>query len=810
MLHAFWQDLRYGARALVKNPRFTAVAMLTLALGIGATTAIFSVVHAVLLSPLPYPEPDRLVTLLELSDQGRSMAVGHANFVDWRQQSDSFEGMAVYSGWSGQSTILGGVAPVRAITVPVSADFFPLLGVQALLGRTFLPEESRFGGDPAVVVSQGFWRRQLGGTWDLDDRTLRFGSRTYRVVGVMPEAFRFPAGAELWYPAELSQPMTSRTAHNWNVVARLRPGATLAAARSEMNAIAQRLQTAFADDNDAFGVRVTALRERLVGGVRRPLTLLLGAAVLVLLAASTNLASTLLARAAARQQEMAIRTAIGAGRLRMIRQLLTETVLLTSLGGLAGLGLASVLVRGLLQLRPASLPRLDEVSIDGNVLLFTLAVSVATGLLFGLFPALRASRTDLRQVMTEGPRAGNRRGWLWNVLVGTEVALALVLLVGSSLLIKSFWKLVAVEPGFTADEILTFQVAVPDIQLPDDWNIEEMRREEEKMAAFYREFLPRIAAVAGVESLGFINNLPLSGADASGAFIRQGQQQEDYSNASYRVVGGDYFQALGVPLVRGRLFDDRDAAGPHTVLVNQTFVDRYFADEDPLGQPILSFGMDLWQEDWMTIVGVVGDVRHRGLDRPARPELYVPYEQRASRARGATIVVRPAISAASVMEPIRARLRQLYPQFPVSFTTMDSWIGRSLERERFLMLLLASFATLALLLSAIGIYGVVSYSVAHRSREIGIRIALGASPAKVKRLVMRDTLSIAAAGLVVGLGLAIGLSRWIESQLFETSATDPLLLSAMVATMALAAVAASYLPARRTTAIDPILAIRDE
>ncbi|MEM7353743.1 MAG: ABC transporter permease [Acidobacteriota bacterium] len=810
MLHALWQDLRHGLRVLIKNPRFTAVALVTLALGIGATTAIFSVVHGVLLAPLPYPEPHRLVTLQEVSDQGRRMNVGHANFVDWRTDSSSFEGMAIYSPWGGQSTILGGLSPVRAIATPVSADFFPLLGVEPRLGRTFLAEESRFGADPAVVVSHGFWRRQLGSTQDLDARPLRFGSRTYRVVGVMPEGFSFPEDAELWYPAELSHPAPSRTAHNWGVIARLATPATLAAARAEMQTIAERLQEAFSEENDAFAVQVTELHDRLVGGVRQPLMLLLGAAALVLLAASTNLASTLLARATARRKEMAIRAAIGAGRWRMVRQLLTESVVLTLLGGLAGLGLAWLLVEALLRLRPTSLPRLAEISIDHTVLLFTLAVSIATGLLFGLVPAARASRTDLRQVMSEGGRAGARRGILWNLLVATEVALALVLLVGSGLLIRSFWELLAVEPGFATDQALTFQIAVPDIQVPDEFDLETMRREEAKAATFYDRFLPQIRAVPGVENLGFINNLPLSGFDANGAFIRQGQAMEDYSNASYRVVGGNYFETLGVPLLRGRLFDEREAAGPHTALVNQTFVDRYFDGEDPLGQRILSFGMDLWWEEWMTIVGVVGDVRHRGLARPARPELYVPYEQRAGRARSATVVVAPEISAAGVMEPLRARLRELYPDFPLSFTTMDSLIGRSVERERFLMLLLVSFAALALILSAIGIYGVVSYSVAQRTREIGVRIALGAAPGRVVRLVMRDVLAVAGVGLVAGLGLALGLSRWIESQLFETRATDPLTLTAMAVLMALAAVVASYLPARRTTGIDPILAIRDE
>lgn len=809
MFDALRQDLKYGTRTLWKNPGFTLVALATLALGVGATSAIFSVVDGVLLSPLPYPEPHRLVTLWEESERGHAMRVPEANFVDWRDHGRGFDGMAVYSGYGGLTTVLGGAVPVRAAAVPVSADFFRVLGVEPLVGRVFLDEESRFGGDPAVVVSYGFWRRHLEGSRDLGGRTLRFSGRIYRVVGVMPPGFDFPGGAELWYPSELSEPTPSRTSHNWNVIARLAPGASLDGVRAGMTSLAERIKQEYGDDVDAVGVRVTELRDELVGGIRRPLVLLLAASALVLLVAATNVASTLLARAVARQREIAVRIAIGAGRMRVVRQLLTEAVLLTTLGGLAGLGLAALLVRTLRSVGPASLPRLDEVAVDGTVLLFALTVSIVTGLVFALAPALQASRTDLRGVMSEGVLQGAKPR-VWNLLVGVEVVLATVLLMGSAWLIRSFWELVSVEPGFSTEEVLTLDVTVPGIRIPDDFEFEPYRREEQKMAAFYRDFLPALAAVPGVRRVGLISHLPLDGNDPNGAFVRDGQSLEEYSSASYRVVGGDYFAAMGMPLVRGRLFDSRDVGGPHTALVNETFAERYFRDEDPLGQRIRSFGMDLWWDDWMTIVGIVGDVRHRGLDKPVSPEIYVPVEQRAFRAGSGTVVVKAAASLDSVAAALRTRLGELYPEMPVDVTAMKTIFVRSVERERFTMLLLAGFAAVALSLAAIGIYGVVSYAVAQRTRETGIRIALGAGPGNILRLMMRDSLAVVAVGVAIGWAGAFALRRTLESQLFGTSATDVTTYGAVALVLGLTALGASYVPARRSTGIDPLLAIRDE
>lgn len=812
MFETLWQDLRYGARTLGKSPGFVIVSVLSMALGIGATSAFFSVLHGVLWAPLPYPEPERLMTLAEVSDRGKILRVSHANFSDWRAYSRSFESMALYSDWDSLTTILGGTAPTRSLAVSVSQDFFPTFGVEPLLGRSFTPEESRFGADPTVVVSHSFWQRHLGGG-ALEGKTLRFDGRNYRVVGVMPADFGFPEGAELWLPQELNKPSSSRTVHNWRVVARLSPDATISLARSEMSALARHLMADHGGDDNAADVQVEGLLEKTVEHVRRPLAFLWGASALVLLVASSNLASTLLARAVVRQREIAVRTAMGAHRLRVVRQLVTETVLLTTLGGLAGLGLAAGLVRALRVLGPTDIPRLGEIGIDANVLVFTLGVSLLTGLVFGLFPAIQASKVDLRSAISEcahGGTSGRGRGRMWNVLVGTEVAMALMLLMVSGLLIKSFWELVSVEPGFTAKEVLTFDVSVPDIQLPEEFDLKTYRSWEVKMAVFYREFLQGLQGIPGAEHIGFVNNLPLSGLDVNGSMKRQDWPLDKDFNASYRVIGGDYFAAMGIPVLEGRSFDARDDGGPQVAIINQTFAKNYFPDEDPVGKRILCNGSDLNWVDFMTIVGVVGDVRHQGLGREPRPEFYVPFVQRAYRAKTSVMVVKAETTAASLMGPLRSRIRELFPELPIEFVTMETRLIDSVERERFTMLLLVGFAALALVLAAIGIYGVVSYSVVQRTREMGIRIALGAGPAHVLGLVVRDVLQVVALGSLAGVGGAFALSRLIQSQLFLTSATDPAVFLAMLLVLGVVVAGATYAPARRAMEGDPLLAIRTE
>ena len=810
MFDALRHDLRYGFRNLIRYPAFTAVALATLALGIGATSAIYSVFHGVLLSPLPYPQPDRLLSLRSADENGREMRVPYANFADWRAETPGLTDMAVHSLGSA-NTIQGGDVPVRVRSAAVSAGFFPVLGVTPRRGRTFLPEESRLGADPAVVISDRFWQTHLGGR-PIDTTTLRFRGTTYRVVGVMPPSFSFPSGVDLWYPQELSVPVTSRTAHNWSVVARLEPDAELRVVDAALDTLATRLLAEYADDNWTHSVAVRPLLEELTGSVDRPLKLILGASLVALLVAAINLASTLLARSIARERELAVRAAIGAGRRRVVRQLLTETVLLTLLGGLAGLAVAAFLIRAFRLLAPSSLPRLDAVSVDARVFLFALAVSVATGLAAGFVPALRASRTDLRGVLAEGGRQpGGGRGRAWNLLVAIEVALAVVLLVGSGLLVHSFWKLTSVDPGFTSEEVLTAALTVPEIRLPAEFEIETYRQWEARIEAFYRELLAGLDGLAGARRIGFINQLPLGGSDGSGAVLLEGETDEQKAvQASYRVVGGDYFGAMGIPVVRGRAFAASDASGPHVAMVNEAFVERYFRGENPVGREILSFGMDLDWETWMEVVGVVGNVRHRSLSSEARPEIYVPFEQRSMRALSGVVVVQAEGTAASLADALRARWRELHPELPAELLTMETRRVRSLERERFLTILNASFALLALSLAALGIYGVLSYSVARRTREMGIRIALGARPSSVVRLVVSDAARVVGAGLVLGVIGALALGRLLESQLFDTRTTDPVTFVAVVLVVALAAAVASWIPARRGTRIDPLRAILDE
>ncbi len=812
MFDALRQDLVFGFRALRRSPTFTAVALLTLALGIGATSAIFTVVDAVLFEPLPYEQPERLAALWELSENGRDMRIPHRNFVDWRERTRAFDSMAIYSGFGGTTTAeVPGRAPVRVRVSPVSVDFFRVMGSPAKLGRTFSTEESRLGAAPTVVVSHRFWSRHLGHTPSLDGAVIDFRGDTYQVIGVLPASFNFPAGVDLFYPSELSVPTEARTAHNWNVVGRLKPGVSLERAEQELDAVAKDLKATFGDETDAVGARVRDLREELVGDHRQSLLVLLVAAGMVLLVAASNLASTLLARSVERQREIAIRSAIGAGRLRVVRQLLTETLLLTLLGGLAGLGVAWAVLKVLLTLRPSGLPRLDEISLDGEVWLFTLGVSVLTGLLFGLFPVLRLRRVDLRESLSEGARHGGgpHRGRAWDLLVAGEVALALTLLVGAGLSVRSFHNLTTIDPGFDAGEVVTLQLTVPDLEFPAGFDVEALLPVEKEIATFFAAFLQDLQGMPGVESFGVINELPLSGSDSHGAVLLDGWDVKDYRSASYRVVAGDYFDALDIPIVRGRAFDQREVDGPQSVIINEAFARSFFPDQDPLSQRVQSYGMDIHYDEKMTVVGVVGDVLHRGLRGEPTPEIYVPMDQRAIRASTATLVLEGSVDAAQIVPVLKQRLQQTHPTLPLQIKTMGSVVDKQLDRDRFSLLLIGAFATLALILAALGIYGVVAYSVARRTRELGIRIALGAAPKAVIRQLMVDVLRVVCLGAAVGWVGSYFLGKGLENRLHGVGSMDPMALVTMSLVLILAAAIACWIPARRTASIDPISAMRE-
>lgn len=804
-LEDLMQDIRVGLRTLRKNAGFTAVAVLTLALGIGATTAIFSVVNGILLRPLPYPEPGRLVVVHERQPNGSDNRIAAPNFVDWRQQSRSFTGLAVYQ--DGIVTVLGGEKPVQIEGANVSQDFFPVFRVQPVVGRTFTPDELKDGGPSAAVVSYDFWRNQLGSDRKLAAHQLRILGRSYTVVGVMPAGFHFPGTCDVWIPDDLAGAASaSRTAHNWAAaIGRLRDGVGVARAQSELTDIQARIKTQYGSNVNAVGANVRTLHDELAGSVTQPLLLLLGAAALVLLIACANLGSTLLARGTARQRELAVRAALGAGGRRLVRQLFTESLLLASLGAMAGLVVAELLVRTLVALAPASLPRVSEIRIDGWVLIFTVVVSLLTAILFGLLPARRLARSDPGRVLTSGSRgtASGGRGIQWSVLVGGEVALALVLLVGAGLLIRSFQQLLGVNPGYESAGVLTMNLALPESVYPDDGAIR----------TFYSELFAAIRAIPGVQDVGLTNVLPIESSFWNGDFDIEGRGPgSGYSE--YRVVNGNYFRALGIPLIRGRLFNDNDRAGmPDIALVNQALAHRYWPDESALGKRIRNLGNDSFRygaDRWLTVVGVVGNVQQGALNGGVRATVFVDEAQRPFRARYASVVIRTTVPPSHIVSAVRSRLHQLGPDVPAKFATMDEHVAQSVASRRFVMSVLGFFAEVALILAGVGIYGVVSYQVAQRTREIGVRLALGAGPNRVMAHVLRQGMMLVGIGLIVGVLAALALTRLLSSLLYAVSAGDPITFATVVGLLTAVALLAIYIPARRATRVDPLVAMQAE
>lgn len=800
-MESMWADVRFTLRILKARPAFTAVAVLTLALGIGANTAIFSVVNALFLRPLPYERPDRLVALWEVGDRGNQMHVAAPNFTDWAVRSRSFEALAVHgtTAFGARATVLGTDRPARVWVTPVSEEFFRIFGMQPVRGRPLLPEDFQRPTPTTALVSHAFWQRFLGGSRDAEGRTLRVSGGALEVVGVLPAGFRYPGDTDVWVPASLSG-ATSRTSHNWAAIGRLSAGVTLQDARTEVNAIQARLKARLGPAVDAAGVRLHRLQDEVVGPLRRPLLLLFGAAGLVLLVACVNIASTLLAQGAARQRELSIRVAVGAGRGRIIRQLVTESLVLSAVGAATGVLLAALLLRLVLAAAPADLPRLDAVAIDGRVVLFAVAASACSAMVFGLYPALRTTRGGVADAVRGGNRGNSADGGRgpWSTLVGAEVSMALLLLVGSGLLLKSFWRVVAVDPGFEPAGVLTADLSLPAAKYADD----------EATAGFFRRFLESVRGVPGVTAVGIVNHLPLGGARINGRFEIEGRSADDGGYADYRVVNGGYFEAMGIPLIRGRSFDERDHAdAPHAVVVNQSLVQRYWRGEDPLGKRIRNLANDSWiyGDRWLTVIGVVGDVHHRGLTTDPPPELYVHYAQRPARAASVVATIRTSTAPATITEAVRERLRRLDPDIPVEFSTMEAVVAASVADRRFSMLVLGAFGALGLALATVGVYGVVAYSVARRTREMGIRLALGASPAAVRSMVQRHALVAVTAGLAAGGVGAIALTRMLRQMLFGVSPTDPLTLAGVILVLAGAAWLASYVPARRSTRIDPMI-----
>ena len=814
-MNNLFQDLRYGFRLLSKNLGFTAVVVLTLALGIGANTAIFSVMNAVLLHPLPVAWPDRLVTVWKVNTKtgGDGVQVSYPDFNDWRAQSQSFEKMAAFRGRDLTVTGMGEAFRLRGATT--TSDLFPLLGVAPRLGRVFTPEEDR-AGNHSAILSDTLWRTRFKADPNAVGRTISINSQSYTIVGVMPPKFAFPISTdpvELWIGAAVDNEgagalTNQRGNHAIEVIGRLKPGVSLAQAQSEVSRITDALQKQYPGENPDFGALVVPFFERVVGDVKLALMLLLGAVGCVLLIACGNIANLLLARAATQQKEVAVRAALGANRWRVIRQLLTESILLALLGGVAGLLLAWWGTDLLLKLVPGGLPRVTETALSARVLGFTLLISVLTGMLFGLVPALHSFRLDLVTTLKDAGRSssdggsGNRTR---NALIVTQVAVAFVLLVCAGLLAGSFWRLQQVNPGFDPKNVLTFRVSLPTSKY----------ERNEQIESFYQRLSERIAALPGVTSASAVSVLPLSGQNSAVGFSIEGiptDPNNAFPHESYlRITRPEYFNTMGITLLQGRDFDARDTLqGNAVVIINETLARKHFPGQNPLGRRISpSFAIDDRGTLAREIIGVVKDVHHASLREESGNEIYAPHSQAPFNTL--TMVARTSSDPQALIASVRREVIALDSELPVfNVRTLEETLSRSVAQPRFNTLLLAIFAGLALLLTAIGLYGVMAYSVTQRTRELGIRLALGAQRSNVLSLVIRQGMMLAGIGLGVGTVVAFALTRLMESFLFGVSATDPLTFGGIALLLAVVALAACFIPARRATKVDPMVALRYE
>ncbi|CAA9303613.1 MAG: Acidobacterial duplicated orphan permease (function unknown) [uncultured Gemmatimonadaceae bacterium] len=806
------QDLRHGLRGLRRAPGFTLVAALTLALGIGATTAIFSVVHAVLLRPLPYAHAGRSAMVWLDNRRGNNAEDIHSwpNFADLRAQTRAFDEIAGFA--TGGFNLTQGCAdaacePERVPAARTTANLFAVLGTRPLLGRVYRAEEEAEGRDAVVVIGHGLWSRQFGADPTAVGRTVRLNGRERTIIGVLPRGFAFPtADTDVWVPLVVAPRLREARGAYWlSAVGRLRPGVTLEGARSDLGAIAARLERQF-PENRGLGVNLVALPDQLVGrSVRTALWVMLGAVTAVLLIGCANVANLLLSRAAAREREVGVRLALGAGRGRLVRQLLTESVLLAAIGGAAGVALAWGGLAALRALAPADLPRIGEVRIDGVVLLVTALVVIVTGVAFGLVPALRASRPDLFATLREGGRGGtaSRGGHqLRRVLAGAQVALVVVLLTGAGLLIRSFLELQRVELGFRPDHLLTMELALPAAKY----------QQAPQRTAFYETLVERVGALPGVRGAGAISSIFLSNTPNSTTFTIAGRprtREQENVEVPLDAVTPDYFRVMGVPLVRGRAFTAADRAdAPPVVIINENMARRFWPNEDPVGRRF-KYGGPESEAPWMTIVGVVGDMRRTGYDAPVRYETFLPVAQDAPGRL--TLVVRTAGPPLALVGAVRAAVRAIDPDQPVSgVASMDQTLGAMVAERRFSMALLGTFAGLALVLGLVGVYGVTSYLVAQRTRELGLRIALGANPRQIVRGVVRQGMGVAAAGLGIGLVGALGAARLMAGLLYGVGTADGVTLAAVVVILAASTLLANYIPARRAAAADPLAALRAE
>ncbi len=812
-MEKLFNDLKYGFRSLLKQPGFTAVAVITLALGIGANTAMFSVINGVLLRPLPYRQPQQLVTIWEESP-GRGLydlPVSFANMSDWINQNHSFEQISAYTFTNLNLTGTG--EPVRLGAVRASANLFSLVGATPMLGRTFLPEEDRAEAERVVVLSNALWQSRFGSRREIIGQPLTLNNQTYTVVGVMPPSFQFPVGfgylgrvlndpIDIYVPLAPDGHETERGHYSFFSLARLRPGTTIAQAQAELSTIESRLEQQYPDSNTGFGVRLIATQEQTVKEIRPALLVLLGAVVFLLLIACANIANLLLARSVSRKKEFAIRTALGASRFRVLRLLLTESLMLSVAGGAIGLLLAVWGTAAFVALGPENIPRLNEVGVDTRVFGFTLLVSLVTGILFGLVPAINASKPDLNEGLKEsskgssGSAAGKRTR---SVLVAVEVALSLVLLIGAGLMIKSFVRLQQTNLGFSTDDLLTMSLQLSESRYP----------EKHQQVAFFEKTLEQVQALPGVQSAAVTTGLPLTLSISGSDFRVEGHPEPEAGKemiVNTRSVSPGYFKTLGVRLIKGREFSDRDKSdAPAVAIINQDLARIYFRDEEPIGKRITFTD----GESWMSIVGMIDDVKQLGLDSNAKPEVYFPYPQ--APASSMSLVLRTTSNPDTLAPAVKGQIQTIDRDLPIDDSkTMKQLLAESISGRRFNMLLLSVFAAVALVLALVGIYGVMSYTVTQRTHEIGIRMAVGAQSSDVFRMVMGHGMFLALIGVAFGLVGAFALTRLMTTMLFGVEPNDPLTFAGIAVLVIAVALVACYLPGRRATRVDPLVALRYE
>ena len=816
-MSGFLQDLRYAGRGLVKHPGVPAIMVLTLALGIGAATTIFSVVYGVLLKPLPYLHSQRIMAIAEVTAKGRPSRLADPNFDDFRDQNRSFEAMAKYQ--DSVASVAGAVQPTRTKVAIVSPVFLRVFGIQPVVGRDFGDGDAKKGAGPTVLVSDGYWRQHLGSPRDLSQSHLKIDGAVYAVIGVLPAGFAFPEGADLWLPADLDGENPSRTSHNYSAVGRLREGVTVDQANRDISAIARRIHDSSSEKGDYLLVDglVVPLQKWIAGKARPALLILLGAVGFLLLVACANVANLLLAQASARTRELSIRSALGAARGRLIRQFLSESLLISLLGGSLGVLGALGGVAGLLALAPGNLPRVESVSISLPVLAFAFLLSTAVAAGLGAFTAARATSGDPREGLGEGGRgqAGSRGSQrVGRAIVAAQIAITLVLVIGAGLLGRSLVKVLDVNPGFRVDRIVTMDVALPWVEDP---------QRKAGQAAFFSRLIDRLKQVPGVRSVGAASGLPMDGGLPDGMFLlmtqdevpktpdgleKLFQQKERTGIADFCAATDGYFQALGIPLIRGRMFEERDGAdSPHVALISESLARERWPGQDPIGRTIEFGNMD-GDLRLLTIVGIVGDTHVYGLDSPPRPTVYVNLFQRPRA--WVSLAMRSDSDTGFVASTARGILRELDPEIPARFRTLSEVYSASLGSRRFNLILIAFFGITALLLATAGVFGVMAYSVSRRTREIGVRVALGAGARDVLMLILSQGLRTIFIGVAAGIAASLALTQTVQSLLFGVGATDPLTFGGVTLLLVGAALLACYLPTRRATKVDPIVALRSE